>query len=156
MFAEKDQLLGMLQRHRHGLRMTLSDVTDEEAVAIPTASALCLGGILKHVTDGERLWTDFVVDGEKTDDLDRYAASFRVAPGETVASLLADYAAAAQRTDDVIDARPDLDEAFPLPDAPWYPPNASWSIREVLLHILAETTQHAGHPHIITEPLRAS
>ncbi|MDT7578413.1 MAG: hypothetical protein QOH17_4746 [Pseudonocardiales bacterium] len=151
--GEKDQILQMLETHRRALRQTLSDVTDEQAVARPTVSTLCLGGLLKHVTYAEKLWVDFIVDGKKEDDLDRYAASFRVEPGESVANLLAAYEAAARRTDDVIAALPDLDVAHPLPEAPWYPPNTSWSARQVLLHILAETTQHAGHADIIKETL---
>jgi uncharacterized damage-inducible protein DinB len=151
--GEKDQILQMLEIHRRALRQTLSDVTDEQAVALPTVSALCLGGLLKHVTYAEKLWVDFIVDGKKEDDLDRYAASFRIEAGESVASLLAAYEAAARRTDDVIAALPDLHVAHPLPEAPWYPPNTSWSARQVLLHILAETTQHAGHADIIKETL---
>ncbi|HEY0814957.1 MAG TPA: DinB family protein [Pseudonocardia sp.] len=151
--TEKDQILGRLARHRQVLRATLADVSDEQALARPTVSALCLGGILKHVTYGENGWIDFVVDGKKTDDLDRYAASFRVEPGESVSSLLAEYARAARRTEEVVAALPDLDVAHRLPDAPWYPPDAEYSAREVLLHILAETAQHAGHADIIKETL---
>ncbi|MBA3906446.1 MAG: DinB family protein [Pseudonocardiales bacterium] len=146
----------MLDAHRHGLRQTMSDVTDEQAVARPTVSALCLGGLLKHVTYAETLWIDFVVDGKKDDDLDRYAASFRVEPGESVANLLVEYVEAARRTDEVVAGLPDLDVSYPLPEAPWYPPNTSWSARQVLLHILAETTQHAGHADIIKETILAA
>ncbi len=153
---EKDQILQMLDAHRHGLRQTMSDVTDEQAVARPTVSALCLGGLLKHVTYAETLWIDFVVDGKKDDDLDRYAASFRVEPGESVANLLVEYVEAARRTDEVVAGLPDLDVSYPLPEAPWYPPNTSWSARQVLLHILAETTQHAGHADIIKETILAA
>jgi uncharacterized damage-inducible protein DinB len=150
---EKTQILALLESARHGLRCTLTDVTDDQAAARPTASALCLGGVLKHVTYGERLWVDFIVEGTKEDDLDRYAASFRLEPGETVAGLLDEYAATAERTDEVITALPDLEVSHPLPAAPWYPPDTSWSAREVLLHILAETTQHTGHADIIKETL---
>ena len=96
------QILTILESARQSLSRMFADVTDEQARATPTASALCLGGILKHVTYGETIWIDFVVDGEKVDDLDRYAASFRPAPHETVTSLLDDYAAAAKRTEEVI------------------------------------------------------
>lgn len=150
---EKDQILRRLELHRQGLRQTLSDVTDVQATARPTVSALCLGGILKHVTYVETGWIDFVLDGKKADDLDRYAASFRVEPGETVAGLLAGYAQAARRTDEVVAALPDLDVAHRLPEAPWYPPDTEYSAREVLLHILAETAQHTGHAEIIRETL---
>ena len=74
-------------------------------------------------------------------------------PGETLAGLLADYAAAARETDELLAALPDLDAAQPLPVAPWYEPGASWTARRVLLHIIAETAQHAGHADIIRESI---
>ncbi|MFB9852613.1 DUF664 domain-containing protein [Micromonospora andamanensis] len=48
---------------------------------------------------------------------------------------------------------PDLDADHPLPEAPWFEPGARWSARRVLLHILAETSQHAGHADIIRETI---
>jgi uncharacterized damage-inducible protein DinB len=152
---EKIQILTVLESARQGLCRMFADVTEEQARATPTASALCLGGILKHVAYGETIWIDFVVDGEKVDDLDRYFASFRMEPGETVTSLLDGYVAAAKRTEEVITSRPDLDTAHTLPEAPWYPPGTAWSAREVLLHLLHETAQHTGHADIIKESLAA-
>jgi uncharacterized damage-inducible protein DinB len=152
---EKTQILTILESARQSLSRMFADVTEEQARATPTASALCLGGILKHVTYGETIWVDFIVEGEKVDDLDRYAASFRMEPGETVAGLLDAYAAAAKRTEEVIAGLPDLDTAYQLPEAPWYPPDAAWNAREVLLHLLHETAQHAGHADIIKESLGA-
>ena len=69
---EKTQILTILESARQSLSRMFADVTEEQARATPTASALCLGGILKHVTYGETIWVDFIVDGEKVDDLDRY------------------------------------------------------------------------------------
>ncbi len=48
---------------------------------------------------------------------------------------------------------PDLDVSHPLPKAPWFAPGERWSARRVLLHIMAETAQHAGHADIIRESL---
>jgi uncharacterized damage-inducible protein DinB len=152
---EKFQILTVLESARQSLSRMFADVTEEQARATPTASALSLGGILKHVTYGETIWVDFIVEGEKVDDLDRYAASFRMEPGETVGGLLDEYAAAAKRTEEVIAGLPDLDTAYQLPEAPWYPPNTGWNAREVLLHLLHETAQHAGHADIIKESLGA-
>ena len=47
----------------------------------------------------------------------------------------------------------DLDSAQPLPEAPWFPPNATRSARRVLVHIVGETAQHAGHADIIRETI---
>jgi uncharacterized damage-inducible protein DinB len=151
--SEADELLGMLAAHRRGLSMKVTDLSDEDAAKRTTVSELTLGGLLKHVTYAEELWIDFVVEGKKVDDLDRYARSFVPGPDETVAVLLERYAAAARRTDEVVRGLPTLDVAHPLPDAPWYPPDTRWSARQVVIHILAETTQHAGHADILREAL---
>lgn len=45
----------------------------------------------------------------------------------------------------------DLDRAIRLPDAPWFETGASWTVRRVFLHVLAEVSQHAGHADIIRE-----
>jgi len=151
--SETDELLGKLAAHRRGLSMKVADVSEEDAAKRTTVSELTLGGLLKHVTYAEELWIDFVVEGKKVDDVDRYARSFVPGPDETVAVLLERYEAAAARTDDVIRGLPTLDVAHPLPDAPWYPPDTNWSARQVVIHILAETAQHAGHADILREAL---
>ena len=70
-----------------------------------------------------------------------------------LAGLLDDYQAAAAETDELLVSLPDLDARQPLPEAPWYEPGASWSARRVLLHVIAETSQHAGHADIIRESI---
>ena len=74
-------------------------------------------------------------------------------PGETLAGLLEAYANVARRTDELVATLPDLDASHPLPQAPWFEPGASWSARRVLLHVIAETAQHAGHADIIRESI---
>jgi hypothetical protein len=43
----------------------------------------------------------------------------------------------------------------PVPrDAPWFPRDVdAWSVRWVLLHLIAETARHAGHADIIREAI---
>jgi hypothetical protein len=86
-------------------------------------------------------------------DMGNYMDGFRMLEGETLAGLLADYDQVAQRTDDLVRSLPDLDASHPLPEAPWFEKGASWSARRVLLHVIAETAQHAGHADIIRESL---
>jgi hypothetical protein len=59
----------------------------------------------------------------------------------------------ARRTDELIATLADLDLSHPLPEAPWFEPGARWSARRVLLHIIAETAQHAGHADLLRESL---
>ena len=71
---------------------------------------------------------------------------------DTLAALLDRYARVASATDELV-ATLDLDAAHPLPAAPWFEPGASWSVRRVLLHVIAETSQHAGHADILREAI---
>ncbi|WP_440072318.1 DinB family protein [Streptosporangium sp. OZ121] len=160
--GERADLLAMLAKHRHFLRFTTRDLTDEQAGLRTTASELCLGGLIKHVAAVERNWVDFILDGPSAmgdfatmteADWARRADEFRLLPGETLAGVLADYTEVAQRTDELVAALPGLDAAQPLPEAPWFEPGARWSARRVLMHIIAETAQHAGHADIIRESL---
>ncbi|GHH91207.1 DinB family protein [Streptomyces capillispiralis] len=160
--GERADLLESLAKHRHFLRFTTRDLTDEQAGRRTTASQLCLGGLIKHVTAVERSWARFILDGPSampdfttmTDaDWARRADEFRMLPGETLTGVLADYAETARRTDELVATLPDLNATHPLPKAPWSEPGARWSARRVLLHIIAETAQHAGHADIIRESL---
>jgi hypothetical protein len=153
---ERDDLLETLAKHRFFLRFTLRDLTDEQAGRHTTASRLCLGGLVKHVTSTEEAWMHFVLGGaEEMDanaDPDR-DGTFQMQSGDTVAGVLARYEAIERRTTEIVMGVDDLDTSHPLPLAPWFEPGASWSARRVLLHLIAETAQHAGHADIIRESL---
>ncbi|MBD0690989.1 DinB family protein [Streptomyces sp. CBMA123] len=154
--GEREELVETLDKHRGLLRRTVRDLGDEQAARRTTASELCLGGLVKHVAAVEARWARFITGGAEAmrggDDGD-WAAQFRMADGETLAGLLARYEAVARGTDELVRSLPDLDLAHPLPSAPWFEPGASWSARRVLLHLIAETAQHAGHADIIREAL---
>jgi len=155
---EREDLLEALEAHRRFLRQTVSGVTDEQARQRTTVSELCLGGIIKHVSRVEQTWADFIVKGPgvmRFDEhsMDNQAASFQMLAGESLAGLLDDYQAVAGRTDELVRTLLSLDADQPLPEAPWFKPGARRSARRVLVHIIAETAQHAGHADIIRESL---
>lgn len=158
--GERADLVQSLDRHRFFLRNTLRGLSDELAAQRTTASELTLAGLIKHVTSTERQWADFIVEGPSAmgafDDeqaMANWLNGFRMLEGETVQGLLAAYDAVARRTDRLIGSIPDLDASQPLPSAPWFEPGARWSARRVVLHLIAETSQHAGHADIIRESL---
>jgi hypothetical protein len=157
--GERADLLETLTKHRGFLRQTVQGLTDEQAMLHPTASELCLGGLIKHVTQVEESWAQFIVAGParqgRPDEsaYEAHAAGFRMEDGETVEQLIAAYDAVAARTDQLVNSLASLDASHPLPEAPWFPPGARWSARRVLLHIVAETAQHAGHADIIRESI---
>jgi uncharacterized damage-inducible protein DinB len=160
--AERSDLLAVLAQHRQFLRYTTRDLTDEQARARTTVSELTLGGLIKHVTDVERGWAEFIVVGPSAlgdasamteADWAKRADEFRLLDGETLAGVLDAYEAVAAATTELVRTLPDLDATQPLPPAPWNPPGERWSARRTLLHIATETAQHAGHADIIRESL---
>ena len=160
--GERADLLAALASSRRFLCFTTRDLTDEQARQRTTASELCLGGLVKHVAAVEQGWVNFILEGPSAlgdfsamteDDMARWGDQFLLLPGETLAGVLAGYAEVARRTDELVASLPDLDTTQPLPKAPWFPPGERRSARRVFLHIVAETSQHAGHADIIRESL---
>ena len=156
--GERADLLQSLARQRHFLRNTTRGLTDEQAAQRTTASELSLGGLIKHVTLTERQWMRLIVEGPAAMSWDEasagdWMAGFRMLDGETLTGLLETYEQVAQQTEELVVQLPDLDAAQPLPPAPWFEPGARWSARRVLLHVIGETAQHAGHADIIRESL---
>ena len=156
--GERADLLETLAKHRGFLRQTVAGLTDEQASLHPTVSQLCLGGLIKHVAQTEKGWMRFAVGGAEamqSEPVD-WEGQFTLRDGETLAGALDTYEQVAATTDGLVATLPDLDASHPLPVAPWFEPGATWSVRRVLLHIIAETSQHAGHADILRESLDGS
>lgn len=78
--------------------------------------------------------------------------AFVLREDDTLAHLRSRVEQVAAGTEDFL-READLDRSNPLPQAPWFEPGASWSVRRVALHLLAEISQHAGHADIIRESI---
>ncbi|MFI8995870.1 DinB family protein [Streptomyces sp. NPDC053542] len=152
---ERGALLAFLEAQRGGLRRALLGLTDEAAASCPSASELSLSGLLKHVAETELNWLDMAKQRPSSIERDQstWHLGFRLTEGETVAGMLAFYDKVARETEEFIRAVPSLDDTFPLPEAPWFPPDARQSMRWLVLHLIEETARHAGHADIIRESL---
>ncbi|MFJ4894695.1 DinB family protein [Streptomyces sp. NPDC088788] len=174
--GERADLLAELAAVRSALTGTVRGLTDEQAGANPTVSSLSLGGLIKHVASIEEGWLRFAVEGPSALRYDLPAGvtwadmaagtarefpqwaidhqnNFRMLPGETLADIVKRYEEVAARTEEVVATVPDLSATHPLPEAPWHEPGAVQSVRRVLMHVIAETAQHAGHADILRESL---
>ncbi|UPZ33981.1 DinB family protein [Streptomyces sp. LRE541] len=173
---ERTDLLAELATARSALTATTRDLSDEQAGQSPTVSTLSLAGLIKHVAAVEEGWLRFVVEGPSAMNYDLpdgvtwadlasgtarefpqwaidHEKNFRMLPGETLAAIVERYEQVAARTEEVVANLPDLSVAHPLPEAPWNEPGAVRSARRVLMHVIAETAQHAGHADILRESL---
>jgi uncharacterized damage-inducible protein DinB len=174
--SERAGLLAALSAARSALTNSIRGLSDEQAGAHPTVSALCLGGLVKHVTSMEETWLRFAIEGPAAMNYDLpdgvtwadiaagtaseypqwmvdHETEFQMLPGETLAGIVARYEQVAAHSAEVIATIPDLSATHPLPNAPWHEPGGVQSVREVLMHVLHETAQHAGHADILRETL---
>ena len=170
--GERRDLVEALRAHRGFLLQTVQGLDQEQATRRTTVSVLNLAGLVKHVADTEAAWLRFAqgdssgmaagawndidwddpVIKQRMADGDMRHDEFNLVGDETLEGVLARYAEVAAQTDAfVVDA--DLDVSYPLPEAPWFEPGASRSVRRVLLHLIGETAQHAGHADIVREAL---
>jgi uncharacterized damage-inducible protein DinB len=154
---EREGLLAYLAQMRLVIRIAAYGLTDEQARLAPTAGALTVGGLIKHVAAAERSWMNTVLQRRPPADEGQqdYEANFRLGPGETLADALANYDETAKETDAIIAGIADLGQPVPVPqDAPWFPKDVeAWSVRWVLLHLIQETARHAGHADIVRESI---
>ena len=85
---ERADLLEMLAKHRHFLRFTTRDLTDEQARQRTTASELTLAGLIKHVAHTEANWAEFMQRGADAFDFGNWSeeawlAEWLLRSGET-------------------------------------------------------------------------
>ncbi len=151
---ERDGLLTFLAQQRRVLKAAAYGLTPEQLRATPSASALSVGGLIKHVAHTERGWMDTVARKPRTTSVEDYGAEFRLTPEDSIESLIAAYDEVAAYTEETIAGIADLGAPVPVPDEPWYPDDLSeWSVRWVLLHVIEETCRHAGHADIVRESI---
>jgi uncharacterized damage-inducible protein DinB len=154
---EHDLLLGYLAQQRAALRLTAYGLSDDQArtlAAVP--SPLTVGGLIKHVAGVERNWIDVVLERERPGSgEDDYEQGFTMGADETLVDILAFSDAVAAETEAVVRGIADLGQRVPVPQGvPWYPDDLdAWSVRWVLMHLVAETARHAGHADIVREAI---
>jgi hypothetical protein len=143
--AERPMLQQFLQAQRDLVAWKLTDADSGALQAVATPSGLAPLGVLRHLIHVERWWFRHQTLGETDlawdwtdDDPD---GEYRVRPGETLASLLADYAAECVLADAGIAGRA-LDAVGV---------NCRSSLRWVYLHMIEETARHLGHIDLLRE-----
>jgi uncharacterized damage-inducible protein DinB len=150
--TEREALIVYLVQQRDGLKNAAYGLSDEQIRLKPSASALSVGGLIKHAAQTERGWIQVMLGRPEQSEAETYLDSFALAEHETLDSIIADFDQVARETEEAVNSLDDLGTKVQLPVAPWYPENAQgYSARWILLHIMEELARHAGHADIIRE-----
>jgi hypothetical protein len=141
---ERATVLDLLQFQRESFVRKVEDVSEDDARRALVASGTTLLWLVKHLAFAEAIWvlrrfaglTDVVLDNEVHDT-------------DSVAGAVAGYRDGWARVDAVVDATPDLgtlcaDTQFAV------------DLRWILVHLLEETSRHAGHADILRELIDGS
>ncbi|MFF8942616.1 DinB family protein [Streptomyces sp. NPDC014864] len=152
---ERGALLAFLAEQRGGVRRAVLGLTEEQARSRPSASELTLAGLVKHCAEVEQAWLARARQEPPAVERNRanWHECFQLVGDETLASQLAYWEKVEAETEAFIRSVPSLDDTFPLPDQPWFPPDERVSMRWLCLHLIRETARHAGHADIVRESL---
>jgi hypothetical protein len=160
---ERESIVAYLDQQRDAFASAAFGLTEEQIRLAPTAGALTMGGLIKHVATCERGWVDRIVAAPglpepAAQDVEAraaaYGSDFVVTDEDTLDALLARLGAVGDRTGEVLRTA-DLGAPVPVPrDAPWFPRDVeAWSVRWVAMHLVEELARHAGHADIVRESI---
>jgi len=155
---ERALLLAYVAQQRDGIRYAAYGLTDDQARLTPTAGALSIGGLVKHVAFTEQQWIDMVMQRQRPSGGGGQAAyerGFTLGGDETLAGALEFLVGVGHETETAIRGIEDLSQPVPVPKGvPWFPDDVdAWSVRWVLLHLVEELGRHAGHADIVRESI---
>ncbi len=153
---ERSGLLAFLAQQRDAIRFAAFGLTDDEARLTPTAGALSIGGLVKHVAAMERGWMDTMLQRTRSRRTRRPAttAASRWATTRSSPTSSPTSRPPAARPRRSSPASPISGRPCRCPDAPWFPKDVeAWSVRWVLLHLIEEVARHAGHADIVRESI---
>jgi hypothetical protein len=175
--TEREAISTFLRQQHDGFRFAAHGLTDEQAHRVPSASAITIANLVKHVTHTERTWMERAraggalsadarpieeraawshgETGRSPGSAKEYGIDWN-ADGVTIEDLMAAFDEVAHDTEAAaLDESLDLDQPVPVPrDAPWFPKDVeAWSVRWVYFHLIEELARHAGHADIVREHL---
>ncbi|MDT7724639.1 MAG: hypothetical protein QOI21_1215 [Actinomycetota bacterium] len=146
---ERTQLNGFLDFLRATVVWKSAGLTDEQARASHVPSELTtIAGLVGHLTLVEDHWFGLVLDDREDKWKEALAedpdAEFRQAMKTPISQVLAEYEAQCEVSREIV-AKLDLDAVFPFRG------DRQVSVRWVLIHMIEETSRHAGHLDLLRE-----
>ena len=145
---EREALLGFLDWKRAAVLKTAEGLTDEQSRWTPDGKLLPIAGIIHHLAYVETRWIDGRFLREKPPEA---MPEREFAINAPLAELVAAYAERAVKTNQVVRSAPSMD--VPCLGHESQSPRPGLDLRWVVLHLLEETAQHAGHADSTREML---
>lgn len=145
--TERAALVGRLRGQRDHVLSQLEGLTDEQLRRPVLPSGWSCLGLVRHLTvSDERYWFEVVVAGEPLDFWpEGDDGDWRVEPDESSATVIDAYRRAIARSDEIIAGR-SLDDTPARREDWWAEAGLTFpDLRTVLVHVLVETSVHAGH-----------
>jgi hypothetical protein len=145
--SQREILESMLDFYRATVVNKVAGLSDEQVFATPVPpSTLSPATVVKHLAGTERFWfsIDFAgldVTWPWTDD--DLHGNFRVEPGDTLATIVADYVEECARSRRAI-----ADAAL---DDPARGEGMDFTLCYALVHMIQETARHCGHLDLLRE-----
>ena len=147
--GEKATLLAFLNYQRDSIAAKAQGISDEQGSTPGVPSGTNVLGLIRHMTGAERLWFEEVFSGGP--EIGETDLDMEIRPDETAESLLAAYRAAVRKSNEIIAACDDLDQASVR-----LARGDTRTLRWTMLHMLGETARHAGHADILREQIDGS
>jgi hypothetical protein len=148
-------LLGSLAGQRAHILRQLDGLSDEQLRRPVLPSGWSCLGLVRHLTlSDERYWFDVVVAGGSLDYWpEGENADWLVGPDEPAEGVVEAYREAIARADEVIAGRSLADPPV-QPESWWDEAGLAFpDLRSVVVHVLVETSVHAGHLDAVRELL---
>lgn len=153
--SEQDVLVFYLNRMRDAVVRVSDGLTDEQQRAAGVPSGTSLLGLVWHLAGVERHWLQLVFLGAGVADVADVGVaaihvdmSMDVPADATRAQVVAAYREVCARNDEIVRACPDLSTLAAIPN-----PGEDYlcSLRRILVHLIRETSRHAGQADILRE-----
>lgn len=150
--SEREQLEAFLDDNRSELAATLDGLTEEQARRSLVPSLTTVLGLVKHATFVERAWFQVSLLGRTRAELgipEDSDDSFRLAAGDSIASIAADFAAACEESRAAA-------AGYGLEDLVLHNKRGPLTLRWLYVHMVEELARHAGHADILREQILAA
>jgi len=144
--GEKATLLAFLNYQRDSIVAKAEGISDEQGRTRGVPSGTSVLGLIRHLSAAERLWFAEVFSGGP--EIGETDLDMEIRPDETADGLLAAYREAISQANEIIAACNDMDQ----PSARLARGDTR-SMRWILLHMIGETSRHAGHADILREQI---